>query len=111
MVELHIAGEGGLIWGHPLLSLSPRTLRSYCHHAHIRWLEALRSDPCAYCTKPGGSIDHIIPRCTLQGTHWENKTGACRRCNSHKSDMPLLVYLVRHHPLGRSISIATTHLH
>lgn len=59
------------------------------------WRRLLRADPCAYCGGPGGSVDHIVPRASRrQGVErWTNLVGACERCNGHKRDRPLLMFL------------------
>lgn len=90
-----VAGRDGLRWGTVLLRK-----KSSLHDLHLAWIGAIAKDPCCYCGKAGGSIDHIVPRSVLKGAHWENKTGACRKCNSAKSDTPLLRYLARRHGRG-----------
>lgn len=55
----------------------------------------IRRDPCCYCGRRGGSIDHIEPSVKGGTNEWANLTGACRRCNSWKRDRPLLLFLAR----------------
>jgi 5-methylcytosine-specific restriction endonuclease McrA len=54
----------------------------------------LLGDPCSYCGGPGGTIDHIVPRCQGGENFYENMTSACARCNGRKSDKPLLTFLL-----------------
>ena len=52
----------------------------------------LDGDPCSYCGRVGGLIDHIVPRYT--GTDdWDNLTAACKSCNSRKGNRSLLWFL------------------
>lgn len=62
-----------------------------------RWMALLRLEPCAYCGGPGGTVDHIEPRCRpTPVTHtWCNYVGACERCNWAKRDRSLLEFLLR----------------
>ncbi len=39
---------------------------------------------CAYCRKPGDTVDHVIPQCEGGKTTWDNTVIACRRCNHKK---------------------------
>lgn len=64
------------------------------------WGRVVRSDPCALCGGPGGSLDHIEPRSRrtsgLGGAHsWLNYAGMCDRCNGRKRDLPLLIFMAR----------------
>ena len=88
--------------GHPLGYGYPggSPLREDGESHRAAWMRLLRSDPCAYCHRPGpaGTLDHIEPRCRPArapgGAHcWTNYTGACGRCNAAKADRPLLVFL------------------
>lgn len=54
----------------------------------------LRSDPCSYCGKPGGTVDHIDPRASGGTNSWTNRTGACSRCNNSKGAKSLLFHLL-----------------
>lgn len=60
----------------------------------LDYIQTLRKDPCSYCGKPGGTIDHIIPISKGGKNHWSNLTAACRYCNSRKADKTLIVWLV-----------------
>lgn len=51
-------------------------------------------DPCVYCGKPSGTLDHIEP-INLGGEEgWENMAPACQSCNSSKRDKGLLQFLL-----------------
>lgn len=41
---------------------------------------------CAYCGRPGNSVDHVVPRSRGGGTTWENTVVACNPCNNRKRD-------------------------
>lgn len=41
---------------------------------------------CAYCSKPGTTIDHVTPLSRGGKTTWENTVTACKPCNSRKAD-------------------------
>jgi HNH endonuclease len=60
----------------------------------VAYRRALRDDPCAYCGGQGGSIDHIDPQAGGGADAWGNMAGACKRCNSTKAALPLLVALL-----------------
>ena len=85
----HPLGGSGMPTGRPLGDTGS-------HGA--RWMALLRREPCAYCVRPGpgGTVDHIDPRCRGNATthSWLNYVSACERCNGHKADRPLLVFLL-----------------
>lgn len=64
------------------------------------WQRILRQDPCAYCDKTdSGTLDHIEPKSKrargIGGKHsWVNYTAACPSCNFHKTDTPMLHFLL-----------------
>jgi hypothetical protein len=63
---------------------------------NVDWKAVLRADPCAYCGKPGGTVDHIVPRPARPPARpggWWNYTGACERCNVKKGRLPFLLFL------------------
>lgn len=41
---------------------------------------------CAYCGRPGNTIDHVHPQSRGGGTTWENCVTACQPCNQRKAD-------------------------
>jgi 5-methylcytosine-specific restriction endonuclease McrA len=41
---------------------------------------------CAYCRKPGETIDHVVPRSRGGGHSWENCVACCTTCNVRKAD-------------------------
>lgn len=58
------------------------------------YIRILHDDPCSYCGRPGGTVDHIAP-VTRGGTNcWTNLTSACLSCNSRKRTRSLLDYLL-----------------
>ena len=62
------------------------------------YLDVLSGDPCAYCGALATTVDHI-EALSRGGNHdWENLTAACRRCNSRKQGLPLLMYLLSRDP-------------
>ena len=57
-----------------------------------------RGVPCAYCTRPPTTVDHVVPL-ILGGTNYEgNLVPACRACNSSKSGLLLAEWRLK----GRS---------
>lgn len=58
---------------------------------------ALRRQPCTYCGRGRGTVDHLRPR--VRGGHWEvwNLVPACERCNTFKGGK-LLTELVNERP-------------
>lgn len=76
-----------------------RPMRRDGERHYDAWLRMLRADPCSYCGGPGGTVDHVEPRCRAprglgRSAHaWVNTVGACGPCNSRKSDRPLLLWL------------------
>jgi 5-methylcytosine-specific restriction endonuclease McrA len=78
---------------------SGRPLRLDGERHYDAWLRLLRADPCAYCGRAGGTVDHVEPRSRpargLGSVHgWGNVVGACGRCNGAKRDRPLLAFLL-----------------
>lgn len=55
-----------------------------------RWSRARLLDrddhTCAYCSKPGTTVDHVIPVSRGGATTWANTVAACRPCNNRKGD-------------------------
>lgn len=51
---------------------------------------ALRLDPCTYCGREAGGIDHIQPTSVGGVDDWTNYAGCCQRCNATKGTLPLL---------------------
>lgn len=62
--------------------------------AHCR---ALRRQPCVYCGRGRGTVDHLRPR--VRGGHWEvwNLVPACETCNTYKGGK-LLTELANERP-------------
>lgn len=54
----------------------------------------LAADPCSYCGRGAGSIDHIDPVALGGSSGWENLTAACQYCNGAKGAKPLLTFLL-----------------
>jgi 5-methylcytosine-specific restriction endonuclease McrA len=63
--------------------------------AHLDEARAmLIRDPCSYCGQSSGTLDHVVPL-SRGGAHaWANLTAACHHCNSRKSDLSLLTFLL-----------------
>lgn len=61
----------------------------------MRYAVMLRHDPCCYCGKASGTVDHITPVSVGGGSHWTNLTAACAFCNTSKHNRGLLLWLVR----------------
>ena len=59
---------------------------------------AIKHDPCSFCFREGGTVDHIEPRWVTgseQRNHEDNFAGACSKCNSAKGHRYWLDYFVR----------------
>jgi len=41
---------------------------------------------CAYCGRPGATLDHIVPKSRGGRTTWTNCVAACPECNGKKAD-------------------------
>lgn len=57
----------------------------------------LLKDPCCYCGGRSDSIEHVIPVSLGGQSHYGNKVGACRLCNSRRSRQPFMPWLVKQH--------------
>jgi hypothetical protein len=59
------------------------------------WRRTLRGDPCSYCGRAGGTVDHVVPKATGQRglEDWVNLVGACPDCNAAKGAKPMVVWL------------------
>jgi len=68
------------------------------------WERIVRRDPCSYCDRLGGSVDHIIPKAArVKGIYvWHNFAGACTNCNESKGDERMILWLARRHILTRT---------
>jgi len=85
------AEEGRMIGAFPV----PRVLR-LVRYVAMRWRHGKRPPwsrrgvrlrdrgLCAYCGKPGNTVDHIVPLSRGGGDTWENTVLACGRCNNRK---------------------------
>jgi 5-methylcytosine-specific restriction endonuclease McrA len=62
-----------------------------------RYIEAIKRDPCVWCTRKGGTRDHIVPRASGGSDAWWNIAGACPKCNSKRQHTPLLLWMLRLH--------------
>jgi hypothetical protein len=79
---------------------SGATLRLDGESHRQAWERILRFDPCAFCGRSGGSVDHLEPRdplVPLRGIGskfgWMNLSGACEGCNGSKGTQSLLGFL------------------
>jgi 5-methylcytosine-specific restriction endonuclease McrA len=84
--------------GYPL----GRTLRQDGESHRDAWARIVRQDPCSYCGREAGTVDHVEPSRGprpargIGGAHvWLNLVGACEACNASKSDAQLLHFLGR----------------
>lgn len=90
--------------GHPLGVGMPmgRTLREDGESHLGAWAAIIRDDPCTYCGRRGGTLDHIDPLVSAaQRDVWMNYTAACEPCNRSKADTPLLEWLANRRVLVR----------
>lgn len=44
---------------------------------------------CAYCSRPAGTVDHVVPRARGGRSSWENLVACCSPCNVRKGDKTL----------------------
>lgn len=51
-----------------------------------RALLARDSHRCAYCTRRGDTVDHIVPQSRGGKSDWLNTVAACGRCNQRKAN-------------------------
>lgn len=61
-----------------------------------RYRQILRGDPCGDCGRPGGQVDHILPKADSnrgKEQNWHNLTAAGDECNNRMLDAPLLLWL------------------
>ncbi len=58
------------------------------------YVRVLMRDPCSYCGKTGGTIDHVVPLSKGGSTGAENLTASCASCNSKKNNKSLLMFLL-----------------
>lgn len=61
----------------------------------LLYIESTIQDPCVYCGKTPTSLEHIEPMIYSNNNDWDNLARACQSCNSRKSKMSLLNFLVR----------------
>lgn len=54
-----------------------------CTKAGVRARDKHR---CAYCGKPAGTVDHIVPASRGGALSWLNAVAACTSCNNRKAD-------------------------
>lgn len=73
-----------------------KTLGAYtgCWFARGQAIDQVYKDPCAYCTQPAQTLDHIDALSTSFDDSADNFAGSCRSCNSRKHVKPLLVFLL-----------------
>jgi 5-methylcytosine-specific restriction endonuclease McrA len=63
----------------------------------------VRQDPCCYCGRKAGTVDHIVPKCSrLKGVlyDWSNFAGSCDSCNQSKGSLSLLEFLSKRHDVA-----------
>lgn len=66
-----------------------------CWYAREEYIRLLKNDPCVYCNGSGGSLEHIIPLIKNGSDSWNNFASACRNCNSSKTHLDLLDFMLR----------------
>lgn len=59
-----------------------------------KWAAVLRGDPCSYCSKPGGTVDHVVALNDGGSNAESNVAGCCQSCNSSKRDRRLVAWLL-----------------
>jgi hypothetical protein len=59
----------------------------------LEYIKMILPDPCSYCGKRGGIIDHIDAIAKGGTNDWTNLTAACRSCNAKKYTWSLLEFL------------------
>lgn len=74
-----------------------REARHYDQEARD-WIPIITADPCCYCGRRGGTVDHIVARTSGGSDDWMNLTGACHSCNARKRTIPLLQFMLRSLP-------------
>lgn len=80
--------------GRRALTLDEFCRRSFEGNRRFVFRDVVRRDPCAYCGRAGGTLDHIQPKSKGHKLHWENTTSACYACNVEKGSQSLVGYLV-----------------
>jgi 5-methylcytosine-specific restriction endonuclease McrA len=83
--------------GQCLLCHRMRERHTYTKEAR-EWIPIITADPCCYCGKRGGTIDHILAKKSGGTDDWDNLTGACHSCNARKRTIPLLQFMLRQLP-------------
>jgi 5-methylcytosine-specific restriction endonuclease McrA len=75
------------------------------HPALRRAIHLRERGRCFYCLSPltvrTRCLDHVIPLVELQDHSYRNLVSCCRKCNSHKSDLPAHGHLRRLYDEGR----------
>lgn len=105
--------------GYPLGRGYPpgRSLRADGESHREAWMRVLRADPCSFCGRAGGTLDHIEPRSGrargIGSVHsWVNYAGACESCNGGKGARSMLDYLRRRSwkklPSPRGVRLTTS---
>lgn len=58
------------------------------------YITTIFKDPCVYCGRVAGTVDHIDPVSLGGSNDWDNLASACRACNSMKNNKLLLAFLL-----------------
>lgn len=82
-----------------------------------RYREVLRADPCVFCNRKGGTLEHIHPRARRGSNSWPNLASACHTCNREKGSDSLLGFLMRRarlaprpkHPPFQTLNVKRPH--
>lgn len=59
-----------------------------------QYVRIITKDPCVYCGRPGGTVEHNIPVTAGGDNRWTNLAGACGPCNGAKNNRPLLTFML-----------------
>jgi len=59
-----------------------------------RFAAVLVRDPCSYCGKAGGTVDHVTSLAMGGSNEWPNLTGACLPCNASKGKRSMLMHML-----------------
>lgn len=62
-----------------------KRLRPGSNQMTLEWKAVILRDPCVYCGRAGGELEHIQARCHGGGNGWPNIASACKACNTMKA--------------------------
>jgi 5-methylcytosine-specific restriction endonuclease McrA len=90
-VHDHVPDRAIGVWPVPTVVRLVRWVYTWWRHADgpvwsRRGVLARDHRRCGYCSQPGTTIDHIVPRCQGGQNTWMNTIAACYSCNQRKAD-------------------------